>query len=887
MPDDEFDSTEELKKTAEQEYEERLKNIGGVNAAAAKMQAGIEERIDEIKDIGTQEGIEQVSKATSSVLRSLSAVIKEVAMGTRKITVGTALATKEAIGQYGKAISEDISFKKENIMAMGLARASPIFGYFASKFMETDVFKSAADRIKTTFSDAISSVGGKFKGLFTTGMDRVKGLFDKGKRAEAGAVPKLQAGGVVGKGGLAEVHKAEVVMPIDLLLKKIDELKAPSEKAVEAVGKPVKMFNRLLATMSKRQHSIEAYTLRRGPQERRGLIKSFLSAYTDTFEEYQLPWQQQMIRLQRRMVFGLIGIGNRFRIALSTMLYENPLIRNFLWSVGAIGKVFALPGTILFKKRGGYEADLPRSGKNPFENLVEIAGTTYTGVMYQSDKIIAHARASSEALQDIAGIITGKDYKQIEEIERQRWSIAGKSIRAIAAPIEWATKRSALLSEETKEFWTKKRGFTELLTAPFKKLFEKKEETKALPLTTMQKIEYIVDHLYGGLDKWAMWREKGIDIQQDQFEMIEDQRPWYKKMLGKTEAIKDASQKTSRRIRGFGRSALRWIMMAFGFVRSFIGNIGGIAAKFLSGSLFPMLGRLLPSLLRTIFSGPALAVALAGAGGLAVGSLVNKYIVEPFMERRSKRLQKQISEDWQKTEEGMRARKEASGGVGRGRVEAVHGARIASSLKGSMEDLRKRYYHGGIGSSEGYMAIQAAQQAYMEAHIGEYIPYGFDQVQMARIKFGEVAGKKMPFSDAAQYGTEREKRFLGFLKSQYKPVGLEALASTTKRRSLLDKAAVAGGVALEKARGVTTDRMALARGAAHDFILQTEPYVEMGKKTLKEMKEGTEQQTTAIISSTNTMVSSNQQNIATGGGGGQQQMGDHDAIADKVITDGT
>jgi len=45
MADDEFNSTEELKKTAEQEYEERLKNIGGVNAAAAKMQAGIEDRI--------------------------------------------------------------------------------------------------------------------------------------------------------------------------------------------------------------------------------------------------------------------------------------------------------------------------------------------------------------------------------------------------------------------------------------------------------------------------------------------------------------------------------------------------------------------------------------------------------------------------------------------------------------------------------------------------------------------------------------------------------------------------------------------------------------------------------------------------------------------------
>lgn len=876
MADDEFNSTEELKKTAEQEYEERLKNIGGVNAAAAKMQAGIEDRIDEIKGIGTKEGIEQVSKATSSVLRSLNLVIKEVAMGAKKISIGTALATKEAIGQYGKAISEDISFNKKNVVAMGLARASPMFGYFASKFMETDVFKSAAQRIKSTLGDAISSVGGKFKGLFTSGMDKVKGIFGKGKRAEADAVPKLQAGGVIGKGGLAEVHKAEVVMPIDALLKKIDELKAPAEDAVQIVGKPVKMFNRLLATMSKRQHSIEAYTLRRGPQERRGLIKSFLSAYTDTFEEYQLPWQQQMIRLQRRLVFGLIGIGNRFRIAMSTMLYENPLIRNFLWSVGAIGKVFALPGTIIFKKRGGYEADLPKSGRNPFENLVAIAGTTYTGVMYQSDKIIAHARASSEALQDISGIITGKDYKQIEEIERQRWSIAGKSIRAIAAPIEWATKRSALLSEETKDFWTKKRGFTELLTAPFKKLFERKEETKALPLTTMQKIEYIVDHLYNRLDKWEMWREEGIKLQEDQHLMLEDQRPWYRKMGRGIEAVKDSMDRVRRRIRGMGRGILKWIMLAFGFVKSFIGNIGGIAAKFFSGTIFPMLGRLLPSLLRTIFSGPALAVALAGAGGLALGTLINKYIVAPFMDARSKKLQKQISEDWQEVEKGMRARKEASGGVGRGRVEAVQGARIATSLGGTAEQMRQRYYHGGVGSSEGYMAIQTAQQAYMEQHIGEYIPYGFDQVQMARIKFGQVAGKKMPFTDATGYGTEREKRFLGFLKSQYKPVGLEALAGTVKSKGALDEAARATQVAMEKVRGVTTDKMALARGAAHDFVVQTEPIVAMGKKSLVEMQEQGKQTSMAVVSSVNSMVTSHQQNIATGGGGGGQQMGDHD-----------
>lgn len=882
MADDEFNSTEELKKTAEQEYEERLKNIGGVNAAAAKMQAGIEDRIDEIKGIGTKEGIEQVSKATSSVLRSLNLVIKEVAMGAKKISIGTALATKEAIGQYGKAISEDISFNKKNVVAMGLARASPIFGYFASKFMETDVFKSAAQRIKSTLGDAISSVGGKFKGLFTSGMDKVKGIFGKGKRAEADAVPKLQAGGVIGKGGLAEVHRAEVVMPIDALMKKIDELKAPTEEVVAKATEPVKVFNRLLATMSKRQHSIEAYTLRRGPQERRGMIKSFLSAYTDTFEEYQLPWQQQMIRLQRRLVFGLIGIGNRFRIALSTMLYENPLIRNFLWSVGAFAKLVTSPFRLLFKPRGGYEADLPTS-RNMFENMVSIAGTTYTGIMYQSDRIIAHARASSEALRDMSGVITGKDYKQIEEIERKRWSITGKSIRAIAAPIEWAVNRRAQFNEETKDFWTKKRGAKDLLMAPFKRLFERKEEgLQLLPPTMMQKVEYIVDHLYNRLDKWSMWREEGIEIERDKQLMLEDQRPWYRKMGRGIEAVKDSMDRVRRRIRGMGRGILKWIMLAFGFVKSFIGNIGGIAAKFFSGTIFPMLGRLLPSLLRTIFSGPALAVALAGAGGLALGTLINKYIVAPFMDARSKKLQKQISEDWQEVEKGMRARKEASGGVGRGRVEAVQGARIATSLGGTAEQMRQRYYHGGVGSSEGYMAIQAAQQAYMEQHIGEYIPYGFDQVQMARIKFGQVAGKKMPFTDAAGYGTEREKRFLGFLKSQYKPVGLEALAGTVKSKGALDEAARATQVAMEKVRGVTTDKMALARGAAHDFIAQTEPIVEMGKKTLKEMKEGTKETTAAVISTINTVTTSQQQNVVGGGGGGGQQMGDHDEYMDRT-----
>jgi hypothetical protein len=87
---------------------------------------------------------------------------------------------------------------------------------------------------------------------------------------------------------------------------------------------------------------------------------------------------------------------------------------------------------------------------------------------------------------------------------------------------------------------------------------------------------------------------------------------------------------------------------------------------------------------------------------------------------------------------------------------------------------------------------------------------------------------------------------------------------------------------MEKARGVTTDKVALARGAAMDFIMQTEPIVEMGKKTLKEMKEGTKETTAAVISTINTVTTSQQQNVVAGGGGGGQQMGEHDEYMDRT-----
>jgi len=74
--------------------------------------------------------------------------------------------------------------------------------------------------------------------------------------------------------GSVEDREMLAEMPIEKLLQKLDELKKPTEEAAEVAVKPMRMFSALISGMSRRQHMIEQYTLRRIPAERRSLINS-------------------------------------------------------------------------------------------------------------------------------------------------------------------------------------------------------------------------------------------------------------------------------------------------------------------------------------------------------------------------------------------------------------------------------------------------------------------------------------------------------------------------------------------------------------------------------------------------------------------------------------
>ena len=209
------------------------------------------------REIGYSKGSKEIENSMSGILKRLGFVVDDISKSAKKVIVTTAVATKDAVSQMARNMNADFQFNKTNYIGMMLSKASPIFGYFASKFMETNVFSAFTDRIKSNFKDA-ADYGMeqlKKKGIFGIFNDTVKLLLKLPIKAIAlpfkimgaimkapfkllkGAknllfggkdldsdVPGLAKGGYIKKGGLVKVHAGEVVTPLKSLEEKFDTL---------------------------------------------------------------------------------------------------------------------------------------------------------------------------------------------------------------------------------------------------------------------------------------------------------------------------------------------------------------------------------------------------------------------------------------------------------------------------------------------------------------------------------------------------------------------------------------------------------------------------------------------------------------------------------------
>jgi len=319
-----------------------------------------------------------VASGYGKVVNNLGNTIKQLSIGMKNISLSTARASSDAISQYGKAVSQDISINKTNTIAMALSRATPIFGYFAAKFMETDVFRGAISKIRQGVGGAMLA-GLRGAGSAISNIFRGKSTGEKiaGREREIGALasevsslkkelqakpPQLQAGGYVKKGGVVEVHAAEVIAPVDKLVKQIVETTQDQQK-----------------------------------KSQRSFLRTFIREFKGAGSPKEEAWQDRMLKAIIELKTAFIGTTSRLRIAWQRTLLENPAFRGMLMFAEGFKLVLGAPIKWLFGARGGYLSDVKKATAtdNVFLKIANVLGLIYTTGMPKFDAIAKYTRVSA------------------------------------------------------------------------------------------------------------------------------------------------------------------------------------------------------------------------------------------------------------------------------------------------------------------------------------------------------------------------------------------------------------------------------------------------------------------------------------------------------------
>jgi murein DD-endopeptidase MepM/ murein hydrolase activator NlpD len=342
------------------DLQKRLKSITGtVTSTAVKQQKLLNQM--KMRELSSPREIKVVEKSVQEVLGKLGYAVDALTRGTKRILTDTARATKETLREYGDAIHNDFYINKGNMMAMTLAKASPIFGYFAGKFMETSVFQKFSENIKQKLGDAATFTGNKMKDVATRAYGSLKDTFSKNKEVKTGGttrgpdgryisgggrspagvpgarankysatnemnLPEVQRGGYVKKEGAAYIHSAEIVAPLEKLSVTMKESLAPMNKTI---GSELKQFRYATVGMG---------------NDLRALILEF--------------------------------VGNK------SFLYKTVLAFQGLLGAGEIVKFF-------FGKRNKYSSLLSKS-MNPMQKTADNVGVLFTNLMPKLDTIIGN-----------------------------------------------------------------------------------------------------------------------------------------------------------------------------------------------------------------------------------------------------------------------------------------------------------------------------------------------------------------------------------------------------------------------------------------------------------------------------------------------------------------
>jgi len=343
--------------------------------------------------------IREVESSVAKILDKLGYVVESLSRGVTKISQVTA----ETLQEYRDAIRQDIYISKPRAVAMALSTATPIFGYFIGKFFETRLFQRITEGIKEKFLNAISFVADKLRSMWGGVTEWFRRRAEE--RAYRGKIervkvkaPKLQEGGYVRRTGVALVHEAEVITPVEKIFRYIEE-KTGKKDILEKIEAWIKELTYGVIDLEK--------FIKRERVEQRSFIESFVKNWQEERHFEEKDWRERVVRLLAELKTGLFGMTSAIRIAWQRTLMEHPTLR-FLIGLGTVLKVgFLKPIKWLFGVRGGYRAMLPR-GVNVLGNIQDTLFLIFTNMMPKLDQIMLSLKQMVESL-------TGREAEAVKE----------------------------------------------------------------------------------------------------------------------------------------------------------------------------------------------------------------------------------------------------------------------------------------------------------------------------------------------------------------------------------------------------------------------------------------------------------------------------------------
>ena len=902
---------------------ERISEVSSVANTVNEMQRDVDQRLTEVEQMaGDSESIAEVQTATVGILHKMQDTMGSFAQGINAITLGTAAATKDAISQYGKAIAEDISYNKQSVVAMALSRSTPLFGYFAAKFMETDVFQKAKDRMSESLKNVFSGVGKTISGFF------------KGKKKGEEEIPKMQKGGYVKKGGMVEVHAGEIVAPIEKVLSRIDE----TVGAVQEIGVTFKRAQ--LKSMA----NLAGYVKGQQQLEKVGIFKGFMRAMNQVQTQYEEPSNIRLLRAVLSIQDTLGATIGTMEQVWTKMLVEHPTFRNIMFSLRTFSSVLSLPGRLaysVFKARGGYKSQLP-SSKNLFENISLILGLLYAESMHRLDNISLYTRATAEATRDLSTYTTGKKYAPLVGVPRGFWSIISIARKMLNLSAKWMPAVIAggidiMFGGSGKAGWKKGKAIGDFFS-------KEREIFLTRWMDAIKKMGWkggirsgvygkggIVESIEGQKKLRGPVKDKPIPVtivsRSKELKKIEDKK-WRQEKKGLSVQKGVAKDLDEMNKRGKLQSFMKILSGGFGFLKSAVGMVGGLLTSLLPtvlGFLGIKKGAFgMGAILRALglkkgafsflakgstfakFLGPVAGVLIAGGLGAAIGTWLNTYIAPwlnkkwDVMFREGKAARERV------TEKAIKESKIARGTEGAAGLQARYKTALTAGLS------RAQKVHG-MDPKLGL--IQEGQQEFFNENINTYMKYPVDMIATWRKEWSEnvfdegSTGRLQLFgwgTNPKKYGKKREKYFLEWLnanKTELTPAQMAAqekgwtrkvrgaqgligsmknmrdkavelmAAGKTKAEALASLGLEKGTEAYEKVAGTITEKAEIAKDYAKGMQAQVKPTIDALKqhadKTMDSAKKMTEkfgdtvgQQATTLV---NTVTDNSQKIVNTGG----------------------